>query len=209
MGEGSPGAHTPEMKSYLSWMRELSRKGYIDPGRKIGEFRPLAAQDKVAFIWDQVLLQGVIQKAGKIPDAEFYQRWGVTTQPAGPSGASRSFEGGHQLVMFADSRKKEAAWTFIRYLATSSEAIGNYTIAAGSSLAPLAELPDAQLVQKMNTPVVEAFTSDIIPTLTAPPYGPAFARSSNAIMAGVQKAVTGSEPIDEIAATIQKQVARQ
>ena len=49
------------MKAYLSWMRELAKKGYIDPGRKIGEFRPLIAQDKVAFLWDQVLVQGVIQ----------------------------------------------------------------------------------------------------------------------------------------------------
>src|SRR5215472_8657286 len=47
-------ADSPEMKRYLAWMRDLAKNGYIDPGRKIGEFRPLAAQDKVAFIWDQV-----------------------------------------------------------------------------------------------------------------------------------------------------------
>ena len=40
----------------------------------------------MAFVWDQVLLQGVIQSANKMPDADFYRRWGVTTQPTGPSG---------------------------------------------------------------------------------------------------------------------------
>jgi multiple sugar transport system substrate-binding protein len=63
IGGARAGADSPQFKAYLSWMRDLAAKRYIDPGRKIGEFRPLAAQDKVAFIWDQVLLQGVIQRA--------------------------------------------------------------------------------------------------------------------------------------------------
>ena len=128
-------------------MRDLAKNGYIDPGRKIGEFRPLAAQDKVAFVWDQVLLQGVIQTANKMSDADFYRRCGVTTQPAGPSGKSYSFEGGHQLVIFADSKQKKAAWTFIEYLAASADAIKIYTIGPGSSLPPLSAAPNRSLAQ--------------------------------------------------------------
>lgn len=59
-GPGATSADTPEMKAYLEWIRSLSTNGYIDPGRKIGEFRPLFAQGQVAFLWDQVLVQGVI-----------------------------------------------------------------------------------------------------------------------------------------------------
>jgi multiple sugar transport system substrate-binding protein len=155
IGEGAKGADTPQMKAYLTWMRELAQKGYIDPGRKIGEFRPLAAQDKVAFIWDQVLLQGVIQSANKMSDADFYKHWGVTTLPTGPTGKAYSFEGGHQLVMFADGKHKQAAWTFIQYLATSPAAIRAYTLGPGASLTPLAKLPDPELARKLDTPVFD------------------------------------------------------
>src|SRR5437773_1564800 len=202
-------ADSPEMKRYLAWMRDLAKKGYIDPGRKIGEFRPLAAQDKVAFVWDQVLLQGVIQSANKMSDADFYRRWGVTTQPAGPSGKAYSFEGGHQLVMFADGKQKKAAWTFIQYLAASPEAIKTYTLGPGSSLPPLSAAPSPELAAKLDTPIYRSFTANIVPTLTTPPFGPAFASASSAIMAGVQQAVTGSEPIDEIANSIQQQLYRR
>jgi multiple sugar transport system substrate-binding protein len=189
-------------------MRGLAQKGYIDPGRKIGEFRPLAAQDKVAFIWDQVLLQGVMQSANKMPDADFYKHWGVTTLPTGPSGKSYTFEGGHQLVIFADSKHKKAAWTFIQYLVTSPAALRAYTLGAGASLPPLAKLPDPELARKLDTPVINAFSSKIIPTISRPPFGPAFTSGSTAVMAGVQQAVTGTEPIDAIAKSIQQQLGR-
>ena len=202
-------ADSPEMKRYLTWMRDLAKNGYIDPGRKIGEFRPLAAQDKVAFVWDQVLLQGVMQNANKMSDADFYRRWGVTTQPTGPSGKSYSFEGGHQLVMFADSKQKKAAWTFIEYLATSAGAIKTYTLGPGSSLPPLTSAPTPELAAKMDTPIYKSFTAWIIPTLITPPYGPAFASASSAIMVGVQQAVTGSEPIEQIAKSIQQELDRR
>ena len=202
-------ADSPEMKRYLTWMRDLAKNGYIDPGRKIGEFRPLAAQDKVAFIWDQVLLQGVIQSVNKMSDADFDRHWGVTTQPVGPSGKPYSFEGGHQLVIFADSAQKKAAWTFIHYLATSPEAVKIYTLGPGSSLPPLSAAPNQELAAKLDTPIYRSFTVSVIPTLTTPPFGPAFATASSAIMAGVQQAVTGSEPIDQIANSIQQQLDRQ
>ncbi|HEX6792485.1 MAG TPA: sugar ABC transporter substrate-binding protein [Casimicrobiaceae bacterium] len=209
LGDAKASADSPQMKAYLGWMRDLAKNRYIDPGRKIGEFRPLAAQDKVAFIWDQVLLQGVIQNANKMSDADFYKRWGVTTQPAGPSGKSYSFEGGHQLVMFAESKQKKAAWTFMQYVAASPAAIADYTLGPGASLPPLVRMPDAKLAKKLDTPIFEAFTSRIIPTATKPPYGPAFSSGASAIMAGVQQAVTGSESIDRIAGSIQQQLGRR
>ncbi len=209
IGGAKARADSTEMKSYLAWMRDLAKNRYIDPGRKIGEFRPLAAQDKVAFVWDQVLLQGVIQSANKMSDSDFYRRWGVTTQPAGPSGKSYSFEGGHQLVIFAGSKQKKAAWTFIQYLATSPDAIKTYTLGPGSSLPPLASAPNQELAAKLDTPIYKSFTANIVPTVTMPPFGPEFASGSSAIMAGVQQAVTGSEPIDQIAISIQQQLDRR
>jgi multiple sugar transport system substrate-binding protein len=193
----------------LTWMRDLAQKGYIDPGRKIGEFRPLIAQDKVAFHWDQVLLQGVIQATNGMSDEEFNAHYSVTKLPTGPSGKSFSFEGGHELVLFADSKQKEAAWKFMQFLATSPYAIENYTISYESSLMPLAKPPSDDLAAKLDTPVFNAFLNDIMPTVTTPPYGPDFAAAATAIMAGVQQAVTGSMPIDDIAASINQNLGRQ
>ncbi|WP_316979551.1 ABC transporter substrate-binding protein [Shumkonia mesophila] len=209
IGADATGATSKEMKAYLSWMREIAQKGYIDPGRKIGEFRPLIAQGKVAFLWDQVLVQGVIQSTNKMSDADFYKTYGVTVMPAGPSGKPASFEGGHQLVMFANSKNKDAAWAFMKYLATSPEAIRNYTVSYNASLPPLANVTDAPLRAQLDTPIFNAYRDKIIPTLTPQPYGAKFAAAATAVMAGVQEAVTGTKPIDDIAQSIQEQLDRR
>jgi len=203
VGNGATGAESKEMKAYLTWMREIAKAGYIDPGRKIGEFRPLAAQGNVAFIWDQVLLKGVMQGASGMSDDDFYKTWGVTTLPAG-AGKPATFEGGHQLVMFSSGKNKQAAWKFIEYLTTSPDAIANYTIGVNSSLPSIKETGDASLDAALGTPVFKAFSDEIIPTLAPQPYGPDFAAAATAIMAGVQEAVTGTQSIDDIALSIQQ-----
>ncbi len=207
MANGGKGAEAPAMKAYLTWMRTVVQDGYTNPGLKIGEFRPLAAQDKLAFGWDQVLLQGVIQSVNHMSDTDFYQHWGVTTLPVGASGKAYSFDGGHQLVMFAGSAHKAAAWAFINYLATSSDAIQNYTIRYESSLMPLQQAPTPELAKMLDTPVFNAFANKVMPSVTLPPYGPNFAAASTAVMAGVQQAVTGNTPIDAIAKSIQQNLA--
>src|SRR5262249_10338272 len=126
-----------------------------------------------------------------------------------PSAKAYSFEGGHQLVMFADSKQKKAAWTFMEYLAASAPAIRTYTLGPGASLPPLNAVPSADLAPKLDTPVFKAFTATIVPTINTPPFGPAFAAASSAVMAGVQQAVTGSESIDDIAKGIQQQLERR
>jgi len=206
VGEGATGGDSEEMKAYLTWLRDLANKGLIDPGRKIGEFRPLAAQDLVAFHWDQVLLQGVIQATNGMSDEDFYDAWGVTTLPVGAEGAPHSFEGGHQLIMFGNSPNKEAAWSFIEYLSTNPTAIDVYTVGVNSSLPSIVSTGDAQVDAKLDTPIFNAFSEEIIPTLSTQPYGADYAAAATAIMAGVQEAVTGDRPIDEIAASIQQQL---
>ena len=208
VGADATGAESAEMKAYLTWMRDLAEKGYIEVGRKIGEFRPLIAQDKVAFLWDQVLVQGVIQTTNKMSDEDFYKHYGVTVMPTGAAGKSFSFEGGHQLVMFKDSEKKEAAWKFMNFLATDPGAIKTYTIGYNRSLPPVAQTDDEELKKLLDTPVFNTYSNDIIPTIAPQPYGPQFAAAATAIMAGVQEAVTSSRPIDEIATSIQQQLAR-
>ena len=208
VGPDANGANSPEMKAYLTWLRDLAQKGLIDPGRKIGEFRPLAAQGNVAFHWDQVLLQGVIQGASGMSSEDFYNTWGVTTLPVGAEGSPHSFEGGHQLIMFGDSAQKEAAWAFIEYLATNPVAIDAYTVSVNSSLPSIVSTGDPAVDAKLDTPIFNAFSTEIIPTLSSPPYGADFAAASTAIMAGVQEAITSDRPIDDITASIQQQLGQ-
>ncbi|MDP0926272.1 extracellular solute-binding protein [Paracoccus onubensis] len=200
------GAEGDEMQAYLGWLRDISEKGYVDPGRKIGEFRPLFAQDQVAFLWDQVLVQGVIQSTNGMSAEEFNQNYGVIPMPTGPGGKGYSFDGGHQLVMFGDSEHKEAAWKFMEYLGTNEAAIRTYTIETNRSIPPVKSIEDPAVAELLDTPVIETFKNDIIPTISPMPFGPEFAEYATVIMAGIQEAVTSDRPVADIAAEIQNQI---
>jgi hypothetical protein len=76
------------------------------------------------------------------------------------------------------------------------------------SIPPAAEFKDASLAASLDSPVIDAFSNKIIPTITPEPFGPKFAQAATAIMAGVQEAVTSDRPIDAIAADIQSQLNR-
>lgn len=197
----TPTANTAPMKAYLTWMRELAQKGYISAGHKIGDFRPLAAQNQVAFVWDQPVFQGVVQSTNHQPDMEFFQNWGVTPLPTGPTGKAYSVELGHQLVMFNKTSNKQAAWQFINWLATNTGAVNDYTVKYESSLPPLTT-PAADTAKLLDTPVMTAF-KHILGQVTEPEYGPTYEEAYPPIMAGVQDAVTSSKSIGSIASTMQ------
>ena len=205
LSDGEANADTPELQEYLSWMREMATNDYIQPGLKIGDFRPMAAQGQVAFMWDQNLLQGVIQDANGMSDQEFYDTWGVTTLPQGQAGESFAVGLGHQLVVFGSSEEQEAAWKFVEFLSTSEQAILDYTIPVAASLPPLAD-PQGKVAQKLDTPVNDKFFDEIIPTLVRPPYGRDYTQAFGPIMVGVQQAITGSQPIDSITGSMQSEL---
>jgi multiple sugar transport system substrate-binding protein len=195
-------ANTPGMVAYLNFLHQLQSNGYIEADKKIGDFRPLAAANEVAFTWDQPLLQGVIQKDNKQTDSQFYSTWGVASLPTGPSGQSYSSELGHQMAMFKNSKYQAADWTFMNWLTTSTEAVKDYTLQYESSLPPLTN-PDPQIAGLLNTPVFSAFSKDIVPHVTEPSYGSTFSSAYTPVMAGIESAVTGSTSSTEIAKTMQ------
>jgi multiple sugar transport system substrate-binding protein len=192
-------ADTPQMKAYLTWLRQ--NKAYISAGHKIGDFRPLAASNKVAFVWDQPVLQGVVQSTNHASDSEFYKTWGVASLPKGPGGKSYTVELGHQLGMFNKAGNKKAAWTFMKWIATNPTAVADYTIKYESSLPPLKN-PGSSVASKLNTPVFKAFKA-LLPQITKPPYGPTYDEAYTPIMAAVQDAVTSSKSIDSLASGMQ------
>ena len=195
-------ANTPAMQSYLGFMQELAKDGLLTAGHKIGEYRPLAAQNQVAFVWDQPVLQGVVQSTNHQTNAQFFANWGVTALPTGPSGKSYSVELGHQLVMFKKSAHQQADWEFMNWLATSTEAVTQYTIPTESSLPPLAN-PSPDVASLIDTPVLQAFKNDVLPTVVNPSYGATFGEASSPIMSAISQAVTGGTSPATIAQQMQ------
>jgi multiple sugar transport system substrate-binding protein len=159
----------------------------------------------VAFQFDGPYLQGVVQSASHQSDADFYNTWGVTTLPAGPSGRHFSTPTDHQLALFKSSKHKAAAARFIEWLAGSRQAISGYTVRYESSLPPVKNAIST-FPTELNTPVFKSFESQVVPVVTRPAWGNTYTNGYSAVMAGVQKAVAGSEPISQIQAEMQSEL---
>lgn len=197
-------ADSDGMKQYLEFMRTVAKSKYTQLNKKIGDFRPIAAEGKLAFLWDGPYLQTVVEQTAKMSSKEFYDTWGVTTLPTGPSGKAFSAPTDHQLAVLKTSKHKDAAWEFVKYLSTSQEGM-KYVMTTGSSVSAVAK-PDGEAAKLADTPVFDAFRDDLVPTVQRPAWGPSYGKAYSPVMAGVQNAMTSDKSIDEIAENMQKQV---
>lgn len=192
-------ADTPGMKAYLNFMRTIAKNGYTPPNEKAGYFRQPAASDQVAFTVDGPYVKGVVQSVNKMTDKQFFDAWGVEPLPTA-TGQHYSAPTDHQLVMFKNTKHKQEAWEFMKFLATSPEGI-QYTVKHEGSLPPVANPPAS--VKEADNPIAQAFQKDVIPTVVRPEWGSRYAKAYSAIMAGVQSAMTGSTSIDSITSQLQ------
>lgn len=205
LGPRAPNADTPQMMAYLAWVRTLARNGYTLPGKLLGEFRPLAARNQLAFAFDGPYLRGVILSLNKsMTPEQLDATWGVTVLPAGSDGRHYTIPTDHQLVMFKAARDKTAAWAFMQYLASDRAAIETYTLASG--VIPPLRGAVTLFPKQMGSPIVQAFVKDVIPTVVRPAWGPTYSKAYPAIMTGVQQAVSGDSPIADIARQMQTQL---
>lgn len=205
LGSQRPAADTPQMIAYLTWVRTMMKNEYTLPGKLLGEFRPLAARNQLAFAFDGPYLQGVMLSLNAaLTPQQLYETWGVSALPAGVDGHRYTIPTDHQLVMFKAARDKRAAWEFMEHLASHREAILDYTFVS-RVLPPLRSAPSL-FPQQMDTPIMRAFVSAVIPTVVRPAWGPVYSKAYPVIMAGVQQAATGSEPIQSIATQMQSQL---
>ena len=58
----------------------------------------------------------------------------------------------------------------------------------------------------MNTPVFKAFASQVVPVVVRPAWGQTYTNGYSADMAGIQKAIAGSEPIPQIQSDMQAEL---
>lgn len=193
-------ADTPGMKAYLNFMRTIAKNGYTPPNQKAGYFRQPAASDQVAFTVDGPYVKGVVQSVNKMTDKQFFDTWGVTTLPTA-TGQHYSAPTDHQLVMFKNTKHRQAAWEFMKFLATSTEGI-QYTVKDEGSLPAVANPPSA-VAKEVDSPIAQAFQKDVIPTVVRPEWGSRYAKAYSDIMASIQSAMTSSTSIDSIASQLQ------
>lgn len=205
LGAHAPDADTPQMAAYLGWVRTLARNGYTLPGKLLGEFRPLAARNQLAFAFDGPYLRGVILSLNKTmtPD-QLDATWAVTVLPAGRDGRHYTIPTDHQLVMFKAARDKSAAWTFMQYLASDRTAIETYTLKSG--VIPPLRNAVALFPTQMGNPIVQAYVREVIPTVVRPAWGPVYSKAYPIIMTGVQQAVSSTVPVTDIAKQMQAQL---
>ena len=200
---GKANAESPGMKGYLDFMRTLGTKGYTEINQKIGYFRPLAAQNKVAFIEDQSILESVIKATDtKITNDGFDATWGVVKMPTGKDGTSYSVPQDHQLAVMKATTHKNQAWTFVQWM-TRSEAADVHVIQNKSAFPAATTLPPAAQTLLDKDKSLQYFRTDITPTITRPPWSPNYAKASAPIMIGVQQAMTSGKSIDAIANEMQ------
>jgi len=195
-------ATSGEMKNYLNFMRTLATKHFTEVNKKIGYFRPLAAQDKVAFIWDQPILEPTMKATSKMDDKTFQSTWSVTTLPTDTAGQAFSVPQDHELAILKSAKDKKAAWTFIEWM-TRNDAALNHIVAKKGSLPPVSEPPPAVKALIEQDPTLQAFRDKVTPTTVKPPWGPKYAKAYDPIMVGVQQMMTSDTPVDSVATEMQ------
>jgi len=195
-------ATSGEMKNYLNFMRTLATQHYTQVNEKIGYFRPLAAQDKVAFIWDQPILEPTMKATSKMDDKTFQSTWSVTTLPTDTAGQAFSVPQDHELAILKTAKDKKAAWTFIEWM-TRNDAALNHIVAKKGALPPVSEPPAAVKALIEQDPTLQAFRDKVTPTTVKPPWGPKYAKAYDPIMVGVQQMMTSDTPVDSVATEMQ------
>jgi multiple sugar transport system substrate-binding protein len=200
------GFDTPEMKAYFSWMRKMIQEGYTTGGFKLREFREELAKGRLVFGFDGPYVQGMIKSLNsEITDENLNDVYGVAGLPAGVTGESLVALDFHCLAMAEQTKDKEAAWKFIKFLTASDEVIENYLLPMGAIL-PLKSSVE-QYSEVFEQPINKAFIEQVLPATRGIPYTPEWGQAAQFILDAIQKACFTDEPIDQIAAEVDKNVS--
>jgi len=187
-----------QMTDYANWLRNLMAKGYSLPGKKLGEFRPLAAQNRVLFAFDAPFLKGTMQSLdANLTDEIFYETWGVSALPAGKDGKSYTTAGSnHYTCVFKNSKNKEIAAKFAEYLANSEVGIKEYIVPMG--FLPVTSSAVEKFPEAFDNAITKAFLDEVNPTIIVPPYSAKYTQAAADLSAAMQEVITTNKPVEEI-----------
>lgn len=197
--------NTPEMIEFGKWVRRMVKDGYTLPGKKFGEFRPLAAQDRLLFALDGPQFQGVIKSFDKNYTTErFLDTWGIAPLPSGRTGKNFSVPDDHVLVVLKSTKHKEAAAKFVEYLVSNKFALEHYQSPIGF-LAPTKSAA-RDLTDAFGDSVRKAIMENTVPHIIPQPYGPNYVKIATIVMTAIQELISSDKPVDEIMNTAQVQL---
>jgi multiple sugar transport system substrate-binding protein len=197
--------NTPEVKEYMQWMRTSVEKKHTLPGKKIGEFRPIAAQGRLLFMIDPSFVKGIVLSINdQLTEEQFNKSWGVAALPGDKNGKHYTYASDHQLCVFEESQHKDAAAKLAMHLVNSDYALRNYLLKIGYTPATKSALD--RVPEFREDPIIKAFVENVNDTVVKIPYGPDYGDIVIPFMAGVQEVITTDKSIDEVLDGVQEQI---
>ncbi len=196
--------NSPAMVEFGEWIRRMVKQGYTLPGKRFGEFRPLAANGRVLFCFD-CSHKGQMKAFNKsLTDADYDAMFGAALLPAGPTGKNLAGPDDHSLAVSKKSKNKEAAAKLIRYLTETKSALTKY-------LDPAGFLPPVKNYREIAPGYFEDASRQgtlkyAVPNILPPPYGPHFVDLSQEVMTAVQEIITTDKPVKGILDAYQKKI---
>jgi ABC-type glycerol-3-phosphate transport system substrate-binding protein len=188
--------NTEGMVAYGEWIRKQMQNNHSLPGKRYGEFRPQAADNRLLFGFDISGLSGIMLALNEnLTIEDIYENWGATAFPADMDGNYYNVDTNHCLVIFKDSPKKEAAARLIEFLVNSDYAISNYVAPFGYTPVTYSAADHPEIAEN---PIVTGFVEDVLPYLQQLPFGPHYKEMSEIIMISVQEIISSDRAVKDI-----------
>ena len=193
--------NTPGMVQYGEWIRRMVKNGYTLPGKRFGEFRPLAAQGRVLFAYDSGH-RGFMKVFNKATtDAEYDATWEVAPLPMGPTGRHLAAPDDHSLAVSKSTKHKEAAAKFVQFIASSRSSLTQY-IDKGGFLPPIKDYKTVA-PGAFEDATRQGSLKYAVPNVVDLPFGPNYVKVGTLVTTAVQEIITTDKPVKGILDTYQ------
>ncbi len=189
--------NSDNMVKFGEWLRRMVNEGYTLPGKRFGEFRPMAAQGRVLFCIDGSQHRGQMMAFNKnMTKEEYAETWGAAPFPLGPSGKHVATPDDHALVITKSTKNKEAAVKFVEYLTATKSALTKYHDPAGF-------LPPVKNYEELAPGVFDdpgraGTMKYAVPNIVDLPFGPNYVKVCTLVMTAVQEIITSDKPVKGI-----------
>jgi multiple sugar transport system substrate-binding protein len=188
--------NSPAMVEFGEWIRRMVKLGYTLPGKRFGEFRPMAANGRVLFCFDGSH-KGQMKAFNKsLTDADYDAMFQASPLPAGPNGKHLAAPDDHSLAISRKSRNKEAAAKLVAFLSTTNSALSKYHNPCGF----LPPIKDYRAVAPgcFEDASRQGTLKFAVPNVVIPPYGPNYVDIAQEVMTAVQEIITTDKPVKAI-----------
>ena len=193
--------NTPGMVQYGEWIRRTVKNGYTLPGKRFGEFRPLAAQGRVLFAYDSGH-RGFMKVFNKATtDAEYDATWEVAPLPMGPTGKHLAAPDDHSLAVSKSTKHKEAAAKFVQFIAASRSSLTQY-IDKGGFLPPIKDYKTVA-PGAFEDATRQGSLKYAVPNVVDLPFGPNYVKVGTLVTTAMQEIITTDKPVKGILDTYQ------